>query len=82
MFGRGEKLEEDVERNVSISQPPRENLGWISVLLLLRPGAAKPWKRISSGQRVCSAEDVGMWLFQIRTVLLFSPVSSQVPPCH
>lgn len=39
-FGRGERLEEDAEGNAGASQPPEEKLSQISVLLLLRPGAA------------------------------------------
>lgn len=39
-FGRGERLDEDAEGNAGASQPPEENLSQISVLLLLRPGAA------------------------------------------
>lgn len=82
IFGRGTELEEDAEGNASVSQPLRENLGRISILLLLRPGAAKPWERVSSGHRVCSEEDVGMRLFQICAVFRFSPASSWVPPHH
>ena len=78
ILGRGKKLEEDVEGSVSISQPPRENLGRINGLLSLRPRAAKPWERVLSMQRVCSEEDAGMQLSQIYAVFLFSAVSSQV----
>lgn len=39
-FGRGKRLEEDVEGNAGASQSPKENLSQISVWLLLRPGAA------------------------------------------
>lgn len=50
------------------------------VLLLLRPGAAKPWERIWSVQRVGSEKKVEMRLFHICAVFLFSTVSSLMSP--